>query len=48
MIPLVLVHGFMGGSVQWEKQVKDLSRDFEIVLIDGKRRRWRRATNVRC
>jgi len=34
MIPLVLIHGFMGGSAQWEKQVKDLSRDFEIILID--------------
>ncbi|MBT7559547.1 MAG: alpha/beta fold hydrolase, partial [Rhodobacterales bacterium] len=34
MIPLVLVHGFMGGSAQWEKQIKDLSKDFEIILID--------------
>ena len=25
MIPLVLVHGFMGGSAQWENQIKDLS-----------------------
>ena len=34
MIPLVLIHGFMGGSAQWEKQIKDLSKDFEIILID--------------
>ena len=34
MIPIVLVHGFMGGSEQWEEQIKSLSKDFEVIAID--------------
>ncbi|AXI47340.1 alpha/beta hydrolase [Sulfitobacter sp. SK012] len=34
MIPLVLVHGFMGGSAQWAAQVEALSDTHEIIALD--------------
>ena len=34
MTPLVLVHGFMGGSAQWRLQQQDLGRKRELVTID--------------
>lgn len=34
MIPLVLVHGFMGGSAQWEPQVAGLSDKFDLIALD--------------
>ena len=34
MIPIVLVHGFMGGSEQWEDQVYCFCKDFEVIAID--------------
>jgi 2-hydroxy-6-oxonona-2,4-dienedioate hydrolase len=34
MIPLVLVHGFMGGSRQWEGQIAALSGAVDVVAVD--------------
>lgn len=34
MTPIVLVHGLMGGSLQWNLQLKALSEHFEIVAVD--------------
>ena len=34
MIPLVLVHGFMGGSAQWDAQIDGLSSTHEIIALD--------------
>ncbi len=34
MTPLVLVHGLMGGSPQWNLQYKALSDHFEVVALD--------------
>lgn len=34
MIPLVLVHGFMGGSAQWQAQVAALSGACEVIAVD--------------
>ena len=34
MTPLVLVHGFMGGSAQWQHQVDALSETYDIVTPD--------------
>ena len=34
MTPLVFVHGFMGGSEQWEKQFDELSKEYELITID--------------
>ncbi|MCO4825814.1 MAG: alpha/beta fold hydrolase [Amylibacter sp.] len=34
MTPLVLVHGFMGGSAQWEPQQSGLSDNIELIAID--------------
>lgn len=34
MTPLVLVHGFMGGSAQWAPQMADLSENREIFAVD--------------
>ncbi len=34
MIPLVLVHGFLGGSAHWTGQVEDLSDLCDIVTVD--------------
>lgn len=31
---LVLVHGYLGGSSQWEGQLPTLSRHFEVVTLD--------------
>ena len=33
-IPLVLVHGYLGGSSQWDAQLPVLSRYFEVVTLD--------------
>lgn len=34
MIPLVLVHGFMGGSAQWAAQIDALSREHKVIAVD--------------
>lgn len=34
MTPLVLVHGFMGGSAQWAPLVAGLSRAFDVIALD--------------
>ncbi|EBA03212.1 hydrolase, alpha/beta fold family protein [Rhodobacterales bacterium HTCC2150] len=34
MIPLVLVHGFMGGSDQWKAQTEGLSDSHKIIAVD--------------
>lgn len=34
MIPLVLVHGFMGGGAQWAGQKAALSQDYEVIALD--------------
>ena len=34
MTPLVLVHGFMGGSTQWSGQIEALSEKLRIITID--------------
>ena len=34
MTPLVLVHGFMGGSAQWRSQVDELSSARSVVAVD--------------
>ena len=34
MIPLVLVHGFMGGSAQWDAQIEGLSSSDQIIAFD--------------
>ncbi len=34
MIPLVLVHGFMGGSAQWLPQIAGLSGQRDIIAVD--------------
>ncbi len=33
-VPLVLVHGYLGGSSQWDGQVPVLSQHFEVVALD--------------
>ncbi|WP_120633476.1 alpha/beta fold hydrolase [Ruegeria sp. EL01] len=33
MTPIVFVHGFLGGSRQWQRQSEDLS-DFDVVALD--------------
>ncbi len=33
-VPLVLVHGYLGGSSQWDAQVLLLKEHFEIVTLD--------------
>jgi 2-hydroxy-6-oxonona-2,4-dienedioate hydrolase len=33
-IPLVLVHGYLGGSGQWDAQLPVLSQHFEVVTLD--------------
>jgi len=32
--PLVLVHGFMGGSAQWDAQVAAFSDRFDVITVD--------------
>jgi 2-hydroxy-6-oxonona-2,4-dienedioate hydrolase len=32
--PLVLVHGYLGGSIQWDGQLPLLSQHFEVVTLD--------------
>lgn len=32
--PLVLVHGYLGGSSQWDAQLPLLSKHFEVVTLD--------------
>lgn len=34
MMPLVLVHGFMGGSRQWNGLVEALARSFDVITVD--------------
>ena len=34
MSPLVLVHGFMGGSAQWDGYVDRLARQIDLVAVD--------------
>jgi 2-hydroxy-6-oxonona-2,4-dienedioate hydrolase len=34
VIPLVLVHGFMGGSAQWDAQIEGLSSSHRIIAFD--------------
>lgn len=34
MIPLVFVHGFMGGSQQWQGQQEALEKDFAVIAYD--------------
>ncbi|WP_394690618.1 alpha/beta fold hydrolase [Hoeflea sp.] len=34
MTPLVLVHGFMGGSAQWEAQVAAFSGKHDVIAVD--------------
>ncbi|WP_300034658.1 alpha/beta hydrolase [uncultured Roseobacter sp.] len=34
MIPLVLVHGFMGGSAQWQHQTEAFSRGRDVIALD--------------
>lgn len=34
MIPLVFVHGFMGGSRQWADQCKALGQEYEVIALD--------------
>ena len=31
---LVLVHGYLGGSSQWDQQVQFLSRQFDVIAVD--------------
>ena len=31
---LVLVHGYLGGSSQWDQQVQFLSRQFDVIALD--------------
>ena len=33
-LPLVLVHGFMGGSAQWELQRADFEKQFDLFTVD--------------
>jgi 2-hydroxy-6-oxonona-2,4-dienedioate hydrolase len=33
-IPLVLVHGYLGGSDQWEAPLPTLSEHFEVITLD--------------
>ena len=34
MTPLVLVHGFMGGSAQWDGYLDAVERQRDLVLVD--------------
>ena len=34
MTPLVMVHGFMGGSAQWAEQCADLSDCADVIAVD--------------
>ena len=34
MSPLVLVHGFMGGSAQWDGYVDRLARQIDLIAVD--------------
>ncbi|MGC1487130.1 MAG: alpha/beta hydrolase [Albidovulum sp.] len=34
MIPVVFVHGFMGGSRQWQGQAKALANRFNVISVD--------------
>lgn len=34
MIPLVMVHGFMGGSAQWDAQKKALAPTCDVIALD--------------
>lgn len=32
--PLVLVHGYLGGSNQWAAEMEALGRDFDVIAVD--------------
>lgn len=34
MTPVVFVHGFLGGSRQWERQATSLAAGFEVITVD--------------
>lgn len=34
MTPLVLVHGFMGGSAQWQAQIAAFSGAYDVIAVD--------------
>lgn len=34
MTPLVLVHGFMGGSAQWQEQIDAFSGTYDVIAFD--------------
>ena len=34
MTPLVLVHGFMGGSAQWDCYLDDIERQRDLILVN--------------
>lgn len=34
MIPLVMVHGFLGGSAQWQAQIAALSETCHVIALD--------------
>lgn len=34
MTPLVLVHGFMGGSAQWQAQIQAFSGTYDVIAVD--------------
>jgi 2-hydroxy-6-oxonona-2,4-dienedioate hydrolase len=34
VIPLVLVHGFMGGSAQWDAQIEALTSEHQVIAVD--------------
>lgn len=34
MTPLVLVHGFMGGSAQWDGYLDAIERQRDLILVD--------------
>lgn len=33
-LPMVLVHGYLGGSSQWEAQLRFLSQHFDVIAVD--------------
>jgi 2-hydroxy-6-oxonona-2,4-dienedioate hydrolase len=33
-LPMVLVHGYLGGSSQWEAEIRFLSQHFDVIAVD--------------
>jgi 2-hydroxy-6-oxonona-2,4-dienedioate hydrolase len=33
-LPMVLVHGYLGGSSQWEAELRFLSQHFDVIAVD--------------